>query len=143
MERLSRSPYVLNVYANCGVSQIIEYGQASLHDLIKLARQQGHDSKFRLSPVAKMRIAYHLAAGIADLHEIDSSTMPSFAHNDIDPGQIILVDGIYKISDFHLSSMLYKDSTTGDVCLESPIELNSFVSNLYDCIGICFDDMRA
>lgn len=123
MERLSASPFVLSIHGNCGVSQIIELGESSLHDLIKLARLHGD----RLTPKDKLKIGLQLASGIADVHSIDGN-VPSMSHNDLDPGQIILVDGVYKVSDFHLASIKYHDAKgTGKVCQEPPKDLVGWV----------------
>jgi len=93
MERLTSSPFAMTIYGNCGGSQIIEIGESSFHDYIKLARQHGD----KTSPKDKVRIGFQLASGIADMHSIDGTDRPSLAHNDIDPGQIILVDNVFKI----------------------------------------------
>ena len=122
-ERLSSSPFVLNIYGNCGVAQVIELGQSSLHDLMKLARLKGQDT---MSSADKLHINFQLASGVADVHSIDGD-VPSFAHNDLDPGQIILVDGVYKVQDFHLGSIKYEDRN-GNSCLERPKDLKSWVS---------------
>lgn len=123
MERLTSSPFVLSIFGNCGVGQIIEVGRSSLLDLINVARLQGHD---RMTAEDKLRVGIHLASGIADLHSIDGD-VPSFAHNDVDPSQVILVDGVFKINDFHLGSIKYKDSR-GNACPETPRPLRSWVS---------------
>jgi len=122
MERLSSSPFVMSIYGNCGLSQIIELGESSLHDLIKIARLEGNS----MSPSDKLRIGFQLASGIADVHSIDGD-IPSLAHNDLDGGQIILVDGVFKISDFHLASIKYQDRK-GNVCEQAPKGLSSKVS---------------
>jgi serine/threonine protein kinase len=122
MERLSSSNFVMTIYGNCGVSQIIELGECSLHDVIKLARTHGD----KLSTADKLRIAFQLASGIADVHSIDGSNVTSFAHNDLDPGQIILVDGVFKVSDFHLASIKYQDKN-GRICQQHPKDLAGWV----------------
>jgi len=129
MERLSSSPFVLNIFGNCGVSQIIELGQSSLHDLIKIARLYGD----KMSSADKLRVSFQLASGIADVHSIDGD-VPSLAHNDLDGGQIILVDGVYKVSDFHLAGIKFEDRH-GNVCREGAKSMKSFVSN--ESIKVC------
>lgn len=125
MERCSSSPFVLSIFGNCGVSQITEVGQSSLFDLINLSRLQGKDN---MSPEDKLRIGFHLASGIADVHFINGNEKPSFVHNDVDASQIILVDGVYKISDFHMGTIIKYNDTSGEACPESPHYVATFVS---------------
>lgn len=124
MERLTKSPFVMTIYGNCGFSQILELGEFSFHDYVKLARKTGE----KTSPKDRLKIGFQLASGIADMHSIDGDR-PSLAHNDIDGGQIILVDGVFKISDFHLGSIKYEDRD-GEVCHERPKNLSDHVSTV-------------
>lgn len=128
MERLSSSPFVLSIFGNCGVAQVIELGQSSLHDLIKLARLDGKEDD-TMSSMDKLKILFQLASGVADLHSIDGTSEPSFAHNDLDVGQVILVNGTYKIQDFHLGSIKYEDEK-GKTCLERPKNLSEWVRHV-------------
>jgi serine/threonine protein kinase len=125
MERLTKSPFVMTIYGNCGFSQILELGEFSFHDYVKHARQQGE----KTTPSDRLKIGFQLASGIADMHSIDGDR-PSLAHNDIDGGQIILVDGVFKLSDFHLASIKYEDQE-GEVCHERPKNLSNHVSIVF------------
>jgi hypothetical protein len=128
MERMTASPYVLNVYGSCGASQLTEMGSGgNIHDLIKLARlvrlkkrrlsgrQKGD---FIMNAEKRLRVGYHVASGVSAMHSIDDSIMPSLVHNDLCCHQYILVDGVYKLTDFHLASLNLKDKETGQACQE-------------------------
>ena len=121
MERLTNSPYVANVYGNCGVSQLVEYSQGgNVHDFVKRARLG--DENFRsVSAVTKLKIAYQLATAVADMHSLESNGgVASLAHNDLCCHQFILVDGIFKLNDFHLSVFLLKHPPSGRPCKFHP-----------------------
>lgn len=146
MERLFSSPFVLDIYGNCGVSQLTELSKGgNLHDvstyrdkkdctmifisshltiikpqwqLIKIARQHGD----HMSPENKLRIGYQVATAIGDLHSVDGD-MPSVTHNDLCCHQFILIDGVYKLNDFHLASTLKQDRK-GNACVDPPKSMN-------------------
>ena len=121
MERLTQSPYVVNIYANCGTSQLIEYSSGgNIHDFVKRARMG--DEKFHsVSPLTKLKIAYQLATAVADTHSLESDGgLHSLAHNDLCCHQFILVDGVFKLNDFHLSVFLLKSPKSGRPCKFRP-----------------------
>jgi hypothetical protein len=118
MERLSASPYVSKLFSGCATSQLVEYSNGgNIHDLIKLARLEGDD---RQSPLDKLRINYQVAMAVAHMHTFEHDGIPSLTHNDLCCHQFILVDGIYKLTDFHLSSFHRRDKNTQEVCVSSP-----------------------
>lgn len=121
MERLGNSPFVLDLFGNCGVSQLTEMAQGgNLHDLIKILRQFPNDESIP-SPNDNLRIAYHVAAAVEHLHSIDTDA--SISHNDLCCHQYLLVDGVYKLNDFHLSSITLKNND-GEECLQEPAGMN-------------------
>jgi hypothetical protein len=105
MERLTSSPYVANIYGNCGTSQLVETAEQNLHDLFKRKRK----GSTVLTSMQKLKIAFQLSSAVADLHSFDGAT-PSMAHMDICCHQFILVQGVYKLNDFHLSTFLELDT---------------------------------
>ena len=105
MERLTSSHYVANVYGNCGTSQLVETAEQNLHDLFKRKRK----GLTVLTSMQQLKIAIQLSSAIADLHAFDGKT-PSMAHMDICCHQFILVQGVYKLNDFHLSVFLELDT---------------------------------
>lgn len=88
-ERLTPSPFVLDIYAYCGNSIFTEYGE---HDLFSFVRPK--DDR---NPVVRLKVAYQIAHAIADVHNIPMEGVASLAHTDISPGQFIYSKGIYKL----------------------------------------------
>ena len=79
-ERLSSSPLVVNQFANCGLSQILELGnEGVLMDHIILAQRNGE----YMSSITRLKIAHQVAASLSDLHSIDGTNIPSVSHNDL------------------------------------------------------------
>jgi hypothetical protein len=115
MERLTSSPYVTELFAGCGVAQLVEYSSGgNIHDLVKLARLDGVD---RQRPLDRLKIAYQVATAVADIHTFEKGSTPSLTHNDLCCHQFILIDGVYKLADFHLSSFLRRNQKTQEVCV--------------------------
>jgi len=118
MERLTSSQYVLDIYGSCATSQLTEGGQGgTIHDLIKISRMEG----FRELPsLSKLKIAYQLTTGVADMHSFEKDKIPSIAHNDVCCHQFILVHGVYKLNDFHLGSFIHRNTSDGTSCRRRP-----------------------
>ncbi len=114
MERLTKSPYVLNIYNQCGASQVLEYASGgNIFNLIQKARKKRRDD---MSPEDKLRIAIQIASAVADLHTFEDDGMVSVTHNDICCDQFVYVDGVYKLNDFHLSSFIEKHKNSDEIC---------------------------
>lgn len=123
MERLSSSPFTLDIYGNCGISQLTELAESSLFAHIVHARQAA-----LLTSEEQLSIAHHVASGVADMHTA------GIAHNDLSPDQFLLVNGIYKISDFHLASFTKQTQNDGTICKEKPQTMNLHVSAIYTAV---------
>ena len=121
LERLSSSPYVVNLYASCAVSQIVEYSSGgNIHDLLKRSRQQEKVGASRhhqpaqyqrhqlTTPLDKLKIAFQIVTAVADMHSLEDHPdgLPSMVHNDLCCHQFLLVDGIYKLGDFDWATFL-------------------------------------
>ena len=115
MERLQASPYVLGIYGFCGLSQVIEVGDAggNIHDLIKTTRLRGSET---ISSIDKLKIAYQIVSAVSDMHSFEKDGLVSLVHNDICCHQFILSHGVYKLNDFHLSQFQKKNKHTNEVC---------------------------
>lgn len=123
MERLTKSPFVLNIYSFCGTTSITEYGDGG--DIPDALWSEGRKSD--LSQIEKLRIgtydvvflstvffiflcglnfsmvktATQAAIALAAIHNIDREGHPSLAHTDISPAQFIKVKDVYKLNDFN------------------------------------------
>lgn len=140
MERLTASPFVLDAYGNCGASQLTAFAQGgNLHDLIALARRNGDP----MSPLDKLKVGYQVAQGLADMHAIDGDE-PSLVHNDVCCHQFVLIDGVYKLNDFHLSSVETRNRYDGSLCLNEPHTPDLERVRLLHCIeSLCLRDRFA
>uniref|UniRef100_A0A7S4JKY4 Protein kinase domain-containing protein n=1 Tax=Odontella aurita TaxID=265563 RepID=A0A7S4JKY4_9STRA len=118
MERLTSSPYVMNIYSFCSASQIVEYSSGSVHDLIKEWRLGNSD--YYTSTLERLRIAAQIAGSIADLHTVDDGDgkAASIAHNDLSCHEIVRVRNNFKLQSFGLSKLLRKDVSSDETCLE-------------------------
>lgn len=85
MERLTFSPYVLDIYGYCGQSAINElanFGIEGMSSLEKIARSfRGMDD---IEPVSKIKLqlASMVAAGVSHVHSIDYADFPFPVEND-------------------------------------------------------------
>ncbi|KAL7530750.1 hypothetical protein ACHAWF_003494 [Thalassiosira exigua] len=129
MERLQHSDYIPDIYGNCGTSQLLEdaSSKGTLYDQMVVAKTfESETDGLMNNPETNLRICYHLARSVADMHGIDSNNsnntqnryndVVSFVHNDIDCENLIFVDGVFKLSDFHYASNEYKSRKTGVGC---------------------------
>ena len=140
MERLTASPYVLDVYGYCGQSAINElanFGIEGMSSLEKVARGfRGLD----IEPVSKIKLqlATMVAQGVSHLHSIDypdflreddprrmsgmmgnkvRSSNATLVHYDLNPRNIAIVKrGKPKLNDFNVAEFLMWNSNTNTQC---------------------------
>lgn len=138
MERLTKSPLVVDIYAFCGNSGIFEFANGGdITDAI-WPRKHHKDEPAELTPITKLHIgefqtkmlllvSLHLltdggcsatqaAMGLAAVHNIDKEGQASIAHTDITPGQFVLVDGVYKLNDFNRARFIRWSRTGNEPC---------------------------
>jgi serine/threonine protein kinase len=128
MERLTASPYVVDIFTTCGATQVIEYSEGgNIHDLIKIARLAGVD---KMPSIDKLRICVQIVAAVADMHSFEKDSIPSLSHNDLCCHQFLLVDGVYKLNDFHLAKYMKKNKNTNEMCPTTIPGFNSNVSTI-------------
>ena len=123
-ERLTRSPYVIDVYGYCGMSTLNEFanrGRFGLHYMANVANYTSMD---------KYIYARDISRGLADVHEIDSyynngkngSTVlssSSVVHHDFSPKNLLLTsDNKVKISDFNNARLMRFDTKRNTPCME-------------------------
>lgn len=87
-ERLTSSPYVVNIYGYCGDAAFYELANGgSLEDAV------GDDvvnNEWTLQD--KYNVALQMAHAVADLHDIDKDGNPVVVHDDLDLSQFVSVD---------------------------------------------------
>ena len=94
MERLTASPHVINIFGYCGHSVMTEYADGKrLGELADKAAKK---------PLARLRIARDIAHGLADLHGIDGDSNATFVHLDVNPANVVSVQGTLKLNDFNI-----------------------------------------
>lgn len=124
LERLTKSPYVANIYGSCGMTQTLEYSDyGNLFDWMKLTRAK---QRAIPSPVERLKFGFQMATAVADVHSINEADgVVSMTHNDICCHQFIHIDGIFKLGDFHLSTFHKKNRTSGEACKMNFLPMNS------------------
>jgi serine/threonine protein kinase len=137
MERLTFSPYVLDIYGYCGQSAINElanFGIEGLASLEKIARQFRGVSVEPVNKI-KLQLASMVAAGVSHMHSIDypdyipkenrtkgmsqpyNKSNSTLVHYDLNPRNIAVVKrGKPKINDFNVAEFLTWDPTTNSTC---------------------------
>ena len=114
MERTVTSHFIPDILGFCGIAQLMEYMPAgNLNDYFKHAQLAGGST---LAPVDKLRLAIHLASGVAALHTMDGTARPAFFHNDLSSHQFLFGDGYFQLNDFHMAEAILVDRTTGETC---------------------------
>ena len=118
MERLTASPYVMNVYGYCGQTAINEFahfmeGYSDFEDFAK--RVRGKNGKSFM--FVKLQIATMIALGLNDIHDVGDNGYATMVHYDINPKNIELTkSGFPKINDFNVAEFLGWNERTGKPC---------------------------
>ncbi len=114
MERLTHSPFVMNIYGYCGQSALNELADFHWDSLEKFGKnlrgREGADVNF-----LKLQLAASVSVGLAHVHELDDR--PSMVHYDINPRNIAIVaGGKPKLNDFNIAEFLHYNPTTNKTC---------------------------
>ena len=118
MERLTFSPYVMDIYGYCGQSALNEY--ASNHHLESFMKEKKFKAfgTIRLNQL-RLKMAYQIATGLQHIHELDyaSGKNATLVHYDINPRNIAITkDGTAKLNDFNLAEFLRWNITSNHTC---------------------------
>lgn len=118
MERLTHSPFVMDVYGFCGQSAINEladfpYGLNSLEKFDRHWRDHHGPDVLLL----KLQVAASVALGLAHVHEIDSDEVATMVHYDLNPRNVAITkNGIPKLNDFNIGVFLRVNPETNKTC---------------------------
>ena len=120
MERLTASPYVMDMYGYCGNSAMTElaFGEKGIDNLYRLAV----GLKDNFSPYVlqtKLQIAAMTAMGLSHVHNIpgEHESHATMAHYDFNPRNIIIsASGTPKINDFNCAEFLTWNEKTLSPC---------------------------
>jgi len=105
MERLTASPYVVDIFGFCGLSVVSQWAPTSSYSLIR---------KSRLGSPARLEIARDLARALSAVHSIDypDGTNATLSHNDINGVNVVVgVNGKVKLNDFNLGTLMRWNGT--------------------------------
>jgi hypothetical protein len=117
-ERLSGSPYVVDIFAFCQNTAVFEYGEGGDIDG-KLWPYDEEEEKYyvaELSSWEKLDMAHQVACGVADIHDVEEDGIASIAHTDITPSQFIYIDGKWKVNDFNRCRFMREYKEDRSVC---------------------------
>lgn len=93
MERLTRSPNVVDIYGHCGLTLAVAWGDTQLGQLIFDGKNPTRETKLRL--------AVHVASALADIENMDGDGVAPYVHMDYMVRQHLLVNGTLQLSDFN------------------------------------------
>ena len=108
MERLTKSPYVINMYGFCGMSVVTEFAGQQISRVV--------DKK---KPLEKLELAKMIAQGVADVHGIDGDdNQVSLVHNDLNFANIVIGKNHSRpiINDFNVAVLMMKRNDTNRAC---------------------------
>ena len=118
MERLTKSPYIVDIFSFCAQTSINEYANFidGFQDLRSFAKQLRGNNDYKVLRL-KLQITTMIALGVQHIHEVDSTDNATLVHYDINPKNIIIKKGgIPKINDFNLAQFMYWDKTEHKRC---------------------------
>jgi len=108
MERLTASPHVINIFGFCGHSVMTEFADGKrLGDLA---------DKSKKIALARLRIARDIANGLADVHGIGGDGNATLVHLDINPANVVSVNGTLKLNDFNIGILRRWNVTSNTPC---------------------------
>ena len=113
MERLTSSPFILDVYGFCGQTAINEYanfidGFQNFKAFAKHLRDNNNEDVLAM----KLRVSAMIALAVQHVHEVDGDNRTSMVHNDINPMNIVITKGgIPKLNDFNVAEFLQWNKT--------------------------------
>jgi serine/threonine protein kinase len=113
MERLTFSPYIVNVFAFCGQSVLTEYADTSARDVIK---------NKNLSSSSRLKLARDLALGLSHIHTgpVQKGHLKrgpaSLAHLDINIANAVHIGNVTKLNDFNLAMLIPWNVTSKRPC---------------------------
>ncbi len=118
MERLTSSPYVVDVYSFCAQSTINEYADfiRGYQDFRSFAKQLRGNNEKRVLQL-KLKIATMIALGVQHIHELDGPNNATLVHYDLNPMNIVITSGgVPKINDFNLAEFIHWNPTIRRRC---------------------------
>lgn len=115
MERLTKSPYVVNNYAYCGNSVLTEYVDTNLEDLIMADRGKIGTNWTDITGAMRIQWAHDVVRGVQALHDFPDGPI---VHADLQSSQFLLSSqtGRIKVNDFNRCRFMARNNETGTPC---------------------------
>ena len=133
MERLTKSPNIIDLYGYCGFTLIVPFVGGTLdgklkelhHETLQTDNQNNTDQFTRtINSMTQLQYAVDVVKGLRDLHNIDEDGVPSATHGDLNELQYLFKDGKLMLGDFNKGEFLSKSSKTGRPCTYKPPYIN-------------------
>mmetsp|Transcript_6090 Transcript_6090/g.11558 ORF Transcript_6090/g.11558 Transcript_6090/m.11558 type:complete len:575 (-) Transcript_6090:153-1877(-) len=114
-ERMTASPWIMDIYGYCGYSGLFEYASdGDMADYVLHRRENGKDP---LSKLEKLGLAIQAASAIASLHSTDNVMgYSAMMHTDIFLNQFVWSDHRFKLNDFNRGHLLWWDEKEQENC---------------------------
>ena len=116
MERLTSSPFVINIYGYCGLSTVVPMSYSQIPGQ---GRQLGSiifDPKRKLTMEEKMHLAVRVASALSAIENMNGDGVAPFVNLDYMVKQHLMVDGEIRLSDFNKGIWVAKDQNTNKPC---------------------------
>jgi len=110
MERLTKSPYIVDIFGYCGQSVLTEYATGLARTMVK---------NLELHSLERLEIGRDMARAVADLHSIDydgASNNATLVHNDMNMANAVEVNGKIKLNDFNIAILQRWNTTSNSIC---------------------------
>eukprot|EP00591_Stephanopyxis_turris_P009308 CAMPEP_0195514316 /NCGR_PEP_ID=MMETSP0794_2-20130614/5746_1 /TAXON_ID=515487 /ORGANISM="Stephanopyxis turris, Strain CCMP 815" /LENGTH=341 /DNA_ID=CAMNT_0040642539 /DNA_START=299 /DNA_END=1324 /DNA_ORIENTATION=+ len=111
MERLTSSPYIMDIYGFCGFASMVPNGQDPF-DRLEIRRNK-NDS---MSQMERLELATTASRALADAHNIDHDGISSITHGDFALKQYMEVNGKIKMGDFNRGRFLRWNNKLKEPC---------------------------
>jgi serine/threonine protein kinase len=126
MERLTKSPRIINIYGHCSSSTMvevvpIEFQEVAIHgegfeapDVIEERNRDGVRPFNNFTSTEKLRFALDMAESLADVHGFEGGVI---VHDDVQMCQWLRTpDGRLKLGDFNRATIMSWDLLRGEYC---------------------------
>lgn len=146
MERLTKSPRIVDVYGYCATSTIVEALSYEVEEYVVpgtgMAKQKDLDKFGDIHPMnnftidEKLDIALEMAESLADLHGYEGGVI---VHDDVQICQWLEhKDGRLKLGDFNRAEMMEWNDEKNKYCKHDNGYVNGNVSNFVKlCVSLC------
>lgn len=117
LSRLRKSPHVLDVYAWCSTSTLVERADETFADWLNRAQ---------LDSLQILSLGRDVARILYEIHSIDTP-YPTIAHNDFRLSNLLIKNNTVYAGDFNQAILLKWDATGNNTCrYKRPVGLNNF-----------------